>query len=155
MNDVNERHPVDPLDRQLKRLPDLKAPATLSTRVMAAIAARRAAPWYKQSWAHWPPGLRLAFLTVGLAALGLLVGGAFALPQTVPVFSGWVDSINQGVASVRPYLEHATRAADSLSLAVNSISPHFLWWLAALVGVAYATCIGLGTLGYRLILNRI
>src|SRR5579859_6913835 len=59
------------IDRQLKQLPELEAPATLSRSVMQAIQQRRAMRWFNQPWQYWPPALRLG----ALAFLSILFGG--------------------------------------------------------------------------------
>jgi hypothetical protein len=152
---VNERKLAEQIHRELRQLPDLKAPGTLAPRVLAAIAARREAPWWKKSWAGWPAGMKLAFMVIGIAAIGgLIVAGT-----TIPQLSTLAPAMNELVASLfaplKPYYDVAARLAGSAGLTLAAAGPRLYWFIAALVGVAYATCIGLGTLGYRLVFNRI
>src|SRR6266571_5146207 len=65
------------VDRELKALPELPAPANLVSRVMAAIAARANLPWYHQSWQTWSVGLRAAALVLLLAFFGGLCFGTW------------------------------------------------------------------------------
>ena len=70
------------VDAALRRLPALRAPATLTPRVMAAVRQRREAPWYRRSWFAWPAAGRLAAAT---AALVLIGAGIWWLPSALQV----------------------------------------------------------------------
>jgi hypothetical protein len=59
------------LDDALKALPDPKAPPALLSRVMAAVDARLAAPWYARPWLMWPRVWQLA----SAATLCVVVAG--------------------------------------------------------------------------------
>lgn len=65
-----------PLHRLLKSLPQRKAPGGLKLRVMAAVAAEQAKPWWRKMWWTWPAPARMVFALViaGLAALALQAG---------------------------------------------------------------------------------
>jgi len=155
MNDVNERKLAEQLHRELHQLPNLKAPTTLGPRVLAAIAARQEAPWWKKSWASWPASMKLAFLVTGIAAIaGLILAGA-AIPQFGTLTSGVTESVGGMFASLKPYYDFAARFTTSVGLTLGAAGPKLYWYLATLIGIAYATCIGLGTLGYRLVFNKI
>ena len=49
----------DPLEswarETLRQIPDRRAPAALSRRVMAEIQRRAATPWYARPWLEWTP----------------------------------------------------------------------------------------------------
>jgi hypothetical protein len=70
-----DRHLEDFIDEQLRRLPPVSAPATLVTRVMAAIANRATLPWWRQTWWHWPKAAQAAVLMVALSAAALAISG--------------------------------------------------------------------------------
>jgi hypothetical protein len=155
MNDIHERQLESRLDRELRSLPLLKAPGTLSPRVMAAIAARQQAAWWRKSWLEWPSLARLLFLVLSASVTGAVITAGMQLP----VLSGLTGSLGQPVASAlswfEPYLGMLDSVANALWLVVKAV-PVYFWWLGlAFTAVAYGTCIGLGTLGYRLALNRI
>lgn len=158
MKDVNDQKLETCLHRELRRLPDLKAPATLAPRVMAAIAAREYAPWWRKTWADWPEGMRLAFLAMGLALAGGLVLIGLQLPHVagLATLTGGVSgTLSSWFHWVAPYFSFAGRLLGGMALVIKAAPPAALWGLLAIVGLAYATCIGLGTLGYRVVLNRI
>jgi len=68
-----ERH----VDDVLADLPPLGAPDTLLPRVLAAVQAWAARPWYQRAWLTWPIGLQVA--SAALLAL-VIAGGALAMP---------------------------------------------------------------------------
>ena len=59
-------------DRALRTLPTPRAPRTLLPRVLAAVAAEAARPWYGRAWLSWP--LHWQLVSGGVAAL--IVGAA-------------------------------------------------------------------------------
>ena len=73
------------LGEALARLPQPKAPASLTPRVMAAIARQAGRPWYRREWLEWPRQWQIvsaalgALLVVGLASVD--VGGTTAVPD--------------------------------------------------------------------------
>src|SRR5262245_32986514 len=77
------------VDRTLKRLPEVSAPRTLLPRVLAAVRARAALPWYRQSWQAWPMPLQVATIFLLVASFA----GFF--------FAAWELSRAAGYAAVR------------------------------------------------------
>lgn len=70
------------IDRQLRRLPEPRAPRSLLPRVMAAVAEARR-PWYARAWRTWPIGLQIA------SALGCLAAIA-AMSLALPTVQTWL-----------------------------------------------------------------
>jgi hypothetical protein len=103
-------HLEDFIDEQLRRLPAVTAPASLLTRVMAAIANGVSLPWWRQTWWHWPKAAQAAVLIVALSAGALAISGNMLLGEGVgsyaQLFSGrmaWGETLltTLGVALVR------------------------------------------------------
>lgn len=141
------------LDRELRRLPDLVAPASFAPRVMEAIARRAALPWWRRSFVHWPVAARLAFVatTTGLASLllyftwGLSVGVSLnALAGEAGLFSGRFEFVGTVLRAL----------GGALLLIAGSVQPWVPWAFAAVAGGCYLTTIGLGTYMYRLAARR-
>jgi hypothetical protein len=85
-------------DGLLRNLPPPEAPATLLPRVMAAVRALSARPWYERSWFTWPPVWRLTSAGGALAAFALLVGVAPEMARMLgapfaPVFTEWSGAL--------------------------------------------------------------
>jgi hypothetical protein len=69
------------VDRVLKGLPEVPAPRTLLPRVLAAVRARAALPWYRQSWQVWPMPLQVATMFVLVASFGGFFFAAWELSR--------------------------------------------------------------------------
>ncbi len=138
------------IDRQLKDLPELAAPPTLISRTMNAIA-RPAAPWHARPWAMWPAGLRAAYLVVTLGALA----GAFL--EWRAVAPGLFGSLAARFAHWRAGVECLSNAVGALAGAAAVILDHFgkgvVLPCVLVVILAYAACIGFGTVFVRLALS--
>jgi hypothetical protein len=133
------------VDRELKSLPPLAAPDSLLPRVLAALAARAALPWYRRAWQTWPRGgqiVSLAALAAACAAFGL-AGGQLSnsdlLRPTAGAF-GLVVVVANLVATL----------AEALLLTLKHLNP--TWLAAALLVLAtgWFSCVGLGTALFRL-----
>lgn len=149
-NNSDDERWVEALDRELKNLPDHRAPPTLVPRVLAAIAARSTSPWYRQSWSAWPIGVRLAATVLVLIAVAASVSGWANLVRT-PGFFGAADEFVSDVF----YLAGAVVNLVWLVLAavatgISRARGPFLLGLSALLIAMYLCCIGCGTVLYRL-----
>lgn len=137
-------------DRRLKALPDLAAPPSLIARTMNAIS-RPAAPWHARPWSAWPAGLRAAFLVVTIGALG---GAIPVLHELGPRLFG---PLAGQFAHWRVGVECIWNAAGALTGAVTVVLSHlgkgFVLPCVLLVVLAYAACVGFGTLLVRLALS--
>jgi len=138
------------IDRLLKDLPDLAAPADLIPRTMNAIA-RPAAPWHARPWYAWPAGLRAAYLVLTLGALAA-------------AFSGWREvepglfgTMVARLADWRAGLECLWTAMGALAGAVALVLDHLgkgvILPCVLVVVLAYAACVGFGTVFVRLALS--
>lgn len=137
------------LHRELRQLPDHRAPEALRARVSAAIAARERLPWWKKSFAQWPQGGRWLFLAVALLIVMGSVYGTFAMTQEVSLTSvqksagGWL-------VMFKPLSSLLAVIGNALWLVVKTVPTYFWWAMGGVITAAYLTCVGLGTLGYRL-----
>ena len=133
------------IHRTLRSLPDRRAPRSLESRVLAAIAARQELPWWRQSYAHWPQPARAAFLglTAILAAAcmalfirtGHGVDPAAALSGPMAFFAR-LQAIGSGIGGF-------------CSLVVRSFPLPWLYGALAFLAAMYAALIGLGAAAYR------
>lgn len=141
------------IDRELRRLPDLTAPASLAPRVMQEIARRAARPWWQQSFASWPWSARLIFVAFssGLAALLLY----FSWGLSLGVSAGSLASEAGVLAGRFEFVGGVVRAlSGALLLAARSANPALPWIVAGVAGSCYLTTVGLGTYLYRLAAQR-
>ncbi len=136
------------IQRELKTLPELPAPATVADQVMAAIARRAQIPWYHRSWAEWPGALQAMSLVVMLVLFaGLCLAGAH-VPQT-RLAGDAAHQANRWFAGLDVIGNTLKVLADSAGLAFHQLGSGLLVAVAVAAGVGYALCLGLGTLYCR------
>jgi hypothetical protein len=153
MNPHDETRLEAAIDRELKALPGLRAPASLVSRVMATIEQASALPWYRRAWQTWPLSLQaVSMLTLLCAFTGLCIA-SWQLVHTPAVasaghtVSGWVNSLG-AICKV------AGVVVNAAGHALQSLGPAVLVGGALAVGVGYAACVGLGTVYVRLAFAR-
>lgn len=140
--------PVDlerEIDAVLRRLPEPRAPGTLTPRVMEAVRRRGHASWYRRPWFAWPAAGRLAAAT---AAVVLLVAGAWWMPSALQVTAGAVTALAASAGqhltwqppdSVRRVLEVAA-AVQALWRALLGPLVLYASAFAVVMGGVFALC---------------
>ena len=137
------------IDRELKSLPDVAAPATLVSRVMAAIELRRALPWFRRAWHTWPGSLQGLFLVTMIALFGGICFGVWEASHTATIglavykVGGWFS----GLSAIYTALNALAGAIVAMIKQINSTV--LLAFLCA-AGLGYALFLGLGTMYFRL-----
>jgi hypothetical protein len=137
------------VDRELKALPQITAPAALVSRVMAAIELRRALPWFRRAWDTWPGSLQGLFLVTMVALAGGICFGGWEAMHTatfglaVHKVSGWFS----GFSAIYTALNALAGAIIALIKQINS-TVLIAFLIAA--GLGYAIFLGLGTMYVRL-----
>jgi len=99
--------------RELRRLPDPRAPRTLLPRVMAAVEAWSRRPWYTRAWFTWPLGWQVASAA---ALILILTGGVMLAPRVQAVASTAITAVRvvAGGVTDAPQLETTTNTARIL-----------------------------------------
>lgn len=135
--------------RALREQPTYRAPASLESRVFAAIAARSEAPapWWQVGWQAWPLAPRVAVLTTSVLVLAaiawvMLHGGEVAAQAST---GSWVENNVPWLASLSALVETLVRA---VSLLTRGVQPYILP-LCLTIGLGYIALIGLGTSLFR------
>src|SRR5262245_46503139 len=103
MTTDHERQLEGQVDRALKSLPELKAPAALAPRVLATIAQRAAMAWYRQPWPVWPRAVQMTSLAILLGVFGAFVVAAWQLTQAAGYHAAW-DEVGQLFSGFSPVL---------------------------------------------------
>jgi hypothetical protein len=149
MNSNYENEVETQIDRELKALPSLRAPASLAPRVFRAIEQQAARPWYQRAWQTWPAGLQVVSLAVLLAMFGGLCISAWTLTHSeageaaMQKAGGWFSVL--GTIS-----RTLTVLADAASLAVHQLGTGVIVGGIVAVIIAWIACVGLGTICVRL-----
>ncbi|MGC8990544.1 MAG: hypothetical protein ACP5MD_10505 [Verrucomicrobiia bacterium] len=149
-NSSDDERWVEALDRELKSLPDHRAPPTLVPRVLAAIAARSTCPWYRRSWSTWPAGVRLAATAVVLVAAAASVLGWADFARTAGLFGAAADVVSDVFYLADAIVNLVVLVASAVATGLGRAYGPFLIGLAAVLIAMYVCCIGCGTLIYRL-----
>jgi len=126
------------LDRALHGLPLRRAPVTLESRVFAELERRAALPWWRRSFAHWPPLARAVFLVICGALIKLaFLGGATAVAGVGSL--SWTREVGVLVAP----------AGNLTALLAHTPPPAWAYEAIAVCAVLYAILFGLGAAVYR------
>ena len=148
MNPDYEQRLEAEIARELRGLPDLKAPESLIPRVLRAIEQSAVLPWYRQAWPMWPTGWRVASLGsllavfVGLCAAGWWFSHASPLAFPTRDVLGWWSDFAVAWDTLRVL-------AESGVLIAKNLGTGFIIACLIVAGFSYSACIGLGTLFYR------
>lgn len=147
------------LHEELRKLPELEAPASLVPGVMAALRARQAAAaapvWYRRPATSWPPAWRIALAVSALTVFGLLVFGAHLLwPVLVASTQDQAGTLAVAGRKLTTAWSIASTLADAVLLVVRETlsSP---WLVAALAAASffYLALLGAGTALWRTVLQ--
>ena len=141
------------IDRELKALPDVAAPATLSRRVMAAIESAGAVSWYRRSWEFWPTPVRVLSLGTALLLFGALCFEVWKFQQYAAV-----SQVGQEVGGWLAWTSALWNAVNTVLAALVLVVKNFgNWILLACFGalaLTWGMCVGLGTVYFRIALAR-
>ena len=132
------------VDRLAREQPPRRAPSSLEARVFARIAAQRAdIPWWRSGFAHWPLAARAVFLIASYGFVRLAIAGA------VSMASLFQSNQFTALAALHRVGEAASSIASVGDTVVSAIPPAWLYGLAIVALVLYASLFGLGTFAYR------
>lgn len=153
MNPEQQQRLEREIDRALKALPEMQAPAQLLGRVMARIEVAAARPWYQRSWSEWPAPAKWTTLL----ALGLIFAGV--------CFAYWKAPEAQFLQPLMARLHSLANLADALwsvlgalggliTGALRNLNTWVLVGCAAMAVFGYVLCVGLGTVYFRVAMAR-
>jgi len=126
------------LDRTLQGVPLRRAPMMLESRVFRELQRRAALPWWRRSFAHWPPLARAAFLAVCCVLITLAFSGGATAVAGVRSLS-WAREIGVLMAS----------AGNLAALLARTAPPAWAYQAVAVCALLYAVLFGLGAAVYR------
>jgi hypothetical protein len=134
------------LGQALRTLPERRAPATLESRVLDALARRAPLPWWRRSFGEWPAAARVAFGVTSAVLVVLTVLAAAAANANL-------GSLGASHALSTPVLHDASVffvITRTLSVSLAPILSSS-WVIGCLIASAalYAALFGLAIAGYR------
>ncbi|HLH53329.1 MAG TPA: hypothetical protein VKY92_06905 [Verrucomicrobiae bacterium] len=153
MNSEYEKQLELEVNRELQQLADLPAPATLAKRVRLAIEQRRRIKWYMQPWQNWPMPLRVGALALLLTMFGGLCFVSWRLTRAAG-FAAALEEVGALFSGLNSIWNVINVLFGAVVLVFKHLGTGFLLGCAAIAGLAYALCIGLGTAWVRLAFAR-
>lgn len=128
------------LSREVQRLPQRKAPATLQTRVLEKLARRTARPWWQRHFLQWPLPVRGAFLLLSALVmwLALELGGWVAAALATPLHDA-----RRGLTLLSAF-------ADLAQALIEAIPLDIVYGVVGLLTLLYALLLALGAVAYRI-----
>lgn len=141
------------IQHELEKLSELQAPSTLIPRVIAAIEAEAHAPAWRRPWWTWPLTLKAASLACFFTAVvAVLYGSNWALDQIK--VSAVPERIAYGWDAVAVIGEVIGTLGRALLIVCQSMGQPWLLALLMLAFLMYLTCVGVGTVCFRVAVNK-
>ncbi len=153
MNPDYEKELELEVDQALRSLPELPAPRTLAPRILAAIRARTAQPWYRQGWQFWPAPLRYAALSLLLGSFGGLCFASWQLTRAAGVQLAWQE-VSRTLAGVFALGNALLVVLNGLVLMLKQLNSAILLGCVAGLALAWGICLALGTACVKLAMAR-
>ncbi len=153
MNSEYEKRLEAEIDAVLEGLPDRPAPRTLLPRVMAAIEARAALPWYRQSWQTWPASIRVVCLVVLISVFGGICLAGWKLPQA-DAYASTVREVGRWLSTLGAVWDLFSTLLNAVVLMVKQLPGPLITGCVVALALAYALCIALGAAWMRLAFPR-
>lgn len=144
----------DPLESwaqgTLRQIPDRRAPAGLSRRVMAEIHRREATPWYARPWLEWNPAAKAASaILLTSSGYGLSAFGFPALRSALTPAA--LGPETQGALGKATAMGDAAMALGRAGWhAASQVQPIYLAAVAGVFAVAWISTLTLGTAAWRI-----
>jgi hypothetical protein len=137
------------IDHELKTLPEIAAPATLVSRVMAAIELRRALPWFRRAWHTWPGSLQGLFLVTMVALFAGICFGVWEASHTA-TFGLAIHKVGGWFSGLSALYTALNALAGAVVAIIKQINSTVLMALLCAAGLGYALFLALGTVYFRL-----
>jgi hypothetical protein len=141
------------IDRELKSLPEIPAPAALISRVMATIELRAALPWFRRAWHTWPGPLQGGFLVAMLALLSGICFGAWEVTHTA-TFALAIQKVGGWFSGVTAIWTALNALAGVIVALIKQLNTAVVIAFMIAAGLGYAIFLGLGTMYVRLALAK-
>jgi hypothetical protein len=153
MNSHDDKAWETRLDKALKGLPELAAPAGLTEKTMARLQQRQKPSLIFQPWPTWPLWLRAVSLVSMLAFVGGICFVKWEFAQSV-----FGQKVMRSVNDHFSDWSVAMGTLDTLGRAAVAVAHHLNSWVLLLclvsATVTYFACIGLGTAAVRFAFAR-
>jgi hypothetical protein len=128
------------LHDELRKLPELEAPASLIPSVMAMISKQPSLAWYRRPATTWPPALRIALVVSSVCLFGLLFLAAQQFFAGSPETTFFTTLMAKGGTLFRT-METLLGACAAV---MRQYAGPVMFGVIAVAGFAYFSLLGLG-----------
>ena len=132
------------IHQELRRLPPVKAPDVLLSRVLAGVRREQALPWWRKSIWQWPSGARTFFLIV------------LAVMVTAMTSSTWWagDVAARGAEVFTDSTQPLVPLGNAFLVLWRTLLQNVVVYGLAFSGILYLLCLGAGTMFVRFAVRR-
>lgn len=151
---MNEHEPLERrMHRELRKLPELRAPETLVHRVMLAVHAKERQPWWQCPWPTWPlPAQWISSVLFAATVVALIYFGAQA--WQLAGIGNPLDRIWLWLLSLAPLRDWLVAQVNAVALMIEKGGQKYLFIGLGIAATMYLFCVATGTACYRLAFNR-
>jgi hypothetical protein len=153
MENDREKQIEQLIHRELRQLPELRAPETLVHRVMLAVHARTRQPWWQRPWLTWPRSMQVTSSAVCIAAAAALVYFGAAAWQSAGIGNP-LDKFWQWASSLSVVWDWFMTLINAAALVLQKAGQQYLLIALSVAVTMYLMCVAAGTMCYRLVFNR-
>lgn len=132
------------IHQELRKLPPVKAPETLSARVLAAVRERQSLPWWQTSIWYWPSYARAVFLIALAVMVAVISGSPWWAGEVAANYSGPLTQTTQVLGSL----------GNAFLVLWKTLLQNVVLFGLAFTGMLYLFCLGAGTVFVRLAVRR-
>ena len=151
---MNEQEQLERLiQRELRKLPEMRAPETLVHRVMLAVHVKERQPWWQRPWLTWPrPAQVISSALFASTVTALIYFGAQA--WQLAGIGNPLDKIWMWIVSLAPLWDGLMAILNAVVLVVQKGGQLYLFIGLGVATTMYLLCLATGTACYRLAFNR-
>ena len=151
---MNEHEQLEQLmHRELRKLPELRAPETLVHRVMLAVHAKERQRWWQRPWQTWPLAAQwISSAMFAAAVVALIYFGAQA--WQLAGIGNPLDKIWLWILSLGPLWDWLVAQVNAVALIIQKGGQLYLFIGLGVAATMYLLCLATGTACYRLALTR-
>jgi hypothetical protein len=143
-----EKELEEQIHQELRDLPPVSAPVDLIARVQSTIYARENRPWWQQPWMAWPMAARVVSALVVCVGVGY---GGWLISQPGNLS---LDGVGKSLSAWAWVWELALTLIDALVAVLQLVEMKY-WLIGGLaLLLSYLSCVGLGTLCFRMVYSK-
>jgi hypothetical protein len=141
------------IHRELAKLTDHQAPASLVPHVLARIQTQAHRHWWQRPWNQWPFALQAISMPVLLLSAVFLMSALDMLWTLLPSGLGTIP-LSEHLISLAMVWEVVATLGNALLILIQSTGTLWLMLALSIPLAMYLACVGLGTVCYRLAFSK-